>query len=625
MNQQQHDRRNARVMQSLILLLALISLTGCGLTRETHRVVDLARRTTFLEPRFYDYVRSDKLAQREARLLAEQAWAEVAPTLANASRDYENGFTEGFADYLYRGGEGEPPLIPPRGYWNLRFLNQFGKASTKDWYAGFRHGAQTCKSTGLRDMWLVPTSLLLGEEESLSAQQGAVAEPSLMMDSMSAPPTADYQRTQPDKAPPIPDSRPVIEPAEGTLQEDETDDAGREDDVGPVGTGSRSDDEPETPDDPFGFGPLIPDVPAPDPEQTDEPVDDIFQLPEGVFESSDSFQPDVEDDLDFDFQSSQRSSRAPLSIRSVRPADEIPPAVVLTSGEYEDDLPPPPNNAPLILSTDLVPVPRAMAPQPKEIDLPRGRPRMAPIRNRSDLQQQRSADAVPMRVSEARPIPSRSRVAEQPAPMRLELAPQPKSNSTNPPKPEKPSFDDSLLLDLPPLGLTPQSRSENREETATRPSKAARDSAGPVVVWLDDDAPVDSEAIPVRNDDAMLIESDDWQPFATEQSAAEPSFETPRYQGIMDENTMRRSTQWNPQRESELPLRRENNAMVRSTATSRQGDEPMVIQSAPQTSNAARIKLRSPVQSKVMPRIYVQQTGDDPSSAQSTTNWRFPN
>lgn len=163
MNQREYARPLCRLIDWLLLLIFCTSLSGCALTNETNRVFQMAKRTTQVEPKYFEYIRSDRVAQREARLLAEQAWAEVG--MPNSSPDYENGFLEGFADYLYRGGEGEPPVIPPRGYWNLRFLNQFGKASVGDWYEGFRQGAQDCKSRGLRDMWVVPTSLIAEPEK----------------------------------------------------------------------------------------------------------------------------------------------------------------------------------------------------------------------------------------------------------------------------------------------------------------------------------------------------------------------------------------------------------------------------------------------------------------------------
>ena len=163
---QRETARSLRRSIGMLLLLILSSLScGCSLTRETHRVFDLAKRTVHVEPHFYEYIKSDRLAQREARLLAEQAWGEIAASVPNASRDFENGYVEGFADYLYRGGTGAPPVIPPRGYWHLRFLNHFGKATINEWYEGFRQGAENCKARGLREMWLVPTSLISEEDD----------------------------------------------------------------------------------------------------------------------------------------------------------------------------------------------------------------------------------------------------------------------------------------------------------------------------------------------------------------------------------------------------------------------------------------------------------------------------
>lgn len=154
------SQRSSKSALGLLLCMAL-TLSGCALANDTSRVFYLAKRTTHIEPRFYRYMKSDRKEQREARRLGEQAWSEYIgqnPELT-PTRDFEAGFVEGFADYLYRGGSGEPPAIPPRGYWNLRFLNQFGKRLANEWYSGFRAGAQDCKARGLRDYWVIPTTL----------------------------------------------------------------------------------------------------------------------------------------------------------------------------------------------------------------------------------------------------------------------------------------------------------------------------------------------------------------------------------------------------------------------------------------------------------------------------------
>lgn len=182
---------------SVVALVVTVSFSGCALTHETGRVFRLAKRTVQIEPRFYEYIKSDRVAQREARLLAEQAWGEIAHAVPNASPDYENGFTEGFADYLYRGGSGEPPLVPPRGYWSLRFLNPQGKMVVEEWFAGFRHGAENCKTRGIRDMWVVPTSFVPEPDPPSARPPIDDAE----MKFMNPGPDMNFQQAEPNAEP----------------------------------------------------------------------------------------------------------------------------------------------------------------------------------------------------------------------------------------------------------------------------------------------------------------------------------------------------------------------------------------------------------------------------------------
>src|SRR5437660_10934811 len=61
----------------------------------------------------------DHSEQRRNRLLARQAWEEFCSTHADKpfSEDFADGFQEGLADYVYAGGDGEPPALPPHRYW----------------------------------------------------------------------------------------------------------------------------------------------------------------------------------------------------------------------------------------------------------------------------------------------------------------------------------------------------------------------------------------------------------------------------------------------------------------------------------------------------------------------------
>lgn len=306
----QDDVSPVRCGSALLLLLGCALLCGCAVGTETRRVLALAARTTQHEPRFFEYLRSDRLAQREARLLAEQAWAEVVESVPNASPDYENGFMEGFADYLYRGGSGEPPAVPPRGYWNLRFLNQFGRATTKAWFDGFRHGAQDCKTRGLREMWLVPLSLVDNEadtQETPPPSDVRAPDPSPIRVRPS-----DLPNARDDQVLLVPESPPTPESAEeSSVQLDLTDEESPQaavtdepqpseslpDRITPQNEESLRDILEEPPQEPAS-------IPMPNDGFTDPFGDDTapeLELPVQPEDQQDPFNlPENEDDTDFD-------------------------------------------------------------------------------------------------------------------------------------------------------------------------------------------------------------------------------------------------------------------------------------------------------------------------------------
>jgi hypothetical protein len=95
------------------------------------------------------------------RRWAAQAWDQTrdrSPETAY-SPDYERGFEDGFTHYLYRGGTGEPPPLPPRRYRWLRYQTPQGYRAIEDWYAGFRQGADVARQSGYR-RWVTGPSAL---------------------------------------------------------------------------------------------------------------------------------------------------------------------------------------------------------------------------------------------------------------------------------------------------------------------------------------------------------------------------------------------------------------------------------------------------------------------------------
>jgi hypothetical protein len=86
------------------------------------------------------------------RRWAAQAWedARAAAPPGTYSEDHADGFKAGFADHLRAGGTGEPPPLPPKRYWGLRYQTPEGSAAIQDWFAGFRHGAAVARDGGYR-------------------------------------------------------------------------------------------------------------------------------------------------------------------------------------------------------------------------------------------------------------------------------------------------------------------------------------------------------------------------------------------------------------------------------------------------------------------------------------------
>jgi hypothetical protein len=92
---------------------------------------------------------------------AQTAWKDYAAASpeCSGSRDFEHGFKEGFAEYLYEGGPAEPPLLPPTRYRKLRYQTVDGYRAVQDWFEGYRRGAQVAEQSGYRQWVTGPSSL----------------------------------------------------------------------------------------------------------------------------------------------------------------------------------------------------------------------------------------------------------------------------------------------------------------------------------------------------------------------------------------------------------------------------------------------------------------------------------
>jgi hypothetical protein len=117
-------------------------------------------RTIVVEPAEYPRRIEEIAADCCDKKLAEIAWAKYQSEEPGAgySRDFRLGFLDGYADYLYAGGTGNPPPVPPRWYWRAENESPEGHQAIRDWFDGFRVGAGLAKRSGYRELVTLPFS-----------------------------------------------------------------------------------------------------------------------------------------------------------------------------------------------------------------------------------------------------------------------------------------------------------------------------------------------------------------------------------------------------------------------------------------------------------------------------------
>jgi hypothetical protein len=181
----------------LKLTLAILGVCavgqGCGPLATATRVI-------VIEPIHYCMTGDNIVETHRNYRLAEETWEGItkAEPDHDYSSDYVAGFKDGFSDYLYAGGTGEPPPLPPRHYWRNRYETPEGHQAIDDWFAGFRHGAAVALLSGNRQWVTVPSSLPPRDAPAWSAPQSTVAPPSEPL----PPPRKSTPAQTPDKTVP---------------------------------------------------------------------------------------------------------------------------------------------------------------------------------------------------------------------------------------------------------------------------------------------------------------------------------------------------------------------------------------------------------------------------------------
>jgi hypothetical protein len=181
----------------IVLGLAALSLSGGGCVL----VHDAASLTTY---KVKESV-GDCFEQSRNRKWAGQAWQNVRAACPQAaySKDYEAGFEDGFAHYLFRGGNGEPPPLPPRHYRKITYQTPQGYRAIEDWFAGYRHGAAVARESGYREFVTGPSALRSVPPPPVVVPGPVVVEP---------PPLVSEPVAVPPGAPPEPLAEPQTLP-----------------------------------------------------------------------------------------------------------------------------------------------------------------------------------------------------------------------------------------------------------------------------------------------------------------------------------------------------------------------------------------------------------------------------
>jgi len=134
-----------------VIGLGLLGGPGCELVEQGVHVMSYKVCQCFQE----------HTERQRNRKWADQAWQAVCgahPDLAR-SDDYAAGFKDGFAEHLWRGGNGEPPPLPPRKYRAVSYQTPSGYQAIESWFAGYRHGAEVAQEGGYRELVTGPSSL----------------------------------------------------------------------------------------------------------------------------------------------------------------------------------------------------------------------------------------------------------------------------------------------------------------------------------------------------------------------------------------------------------------------------------------------------------------------------------
>jgi len=103
--------------------------------------------------------RTEAAIERQIHQHAREAWRAVRAEYPRKafSPEFRDGFLDGYSDYLDRGGDAGPPAVPPPRYTdNPKYFTPEGHVLIRDYFLGFKYGADVAAATGQRQFLTVP-------------------------------------------------------------------------------------------------------------------------------------------------------------------------------------------------------------------------------------------------------------------------------------------------------------------------------------------------------------------------------------------------------------------------------------------------------------------------------------
>jgi hypothetical protein len=135
---------------------------------------------------------------------AREAWRAVRAEYPRRAftPEFRDGFLDGYADYLDRGGDGSPPPTPPLRYTrHPRYYTPEGHVLLKDYFLGFKYGSDVAAATGRRQFMTVPVLVADGGPAPV-AEVVALPAPAVPAAPPAPVPPSDRPAVPPQPLPP---------------------------------------------------------------------------------------------------------------------------------------------------------------------------------------------------------------------------------------------------------------------------------------------------------------------------------------------------------------------------------------------------------------------------------------